>query len=240
MRNKLSNFLWGLFFILIGVGIAGNVMNIWDFHLFFDGWWTLLIIVPCFISMLQTGFSTGSTVGFIIGVLLLMNYHVDFNFNIWQLIIPVILVLIGVRIMFQGAFHKKINYEHTYSAGGNSGMNGGAGGSNYTNASKGEYSAVFSSNHIHITEPFYGTSLNSAFGAIVLDLRDAQITGDVEINASAIFGGIDIYLPHGVKVKTNNVPIFGGVSNKHTQAVDPSAPTVYLNSTCMFGGIDIK
>ncbi|MDF2906029.1 MAG: putative rane protein [Herbinix sp.] len=240
MRNKLSNVLWGLFFILIGVGIAGNVMNIWDFHLFFDGWWTLLIIVPCFISMLQTGFSTGSTIGFIIGVLLLMNYQVDFHFNIWQLIIPVILVFIGIRIMFQGAFHKKINYENSYSAGPNSNMNGSTNGTNYTNINKGEYSAVFSSNHIHITEPFYGTSLSAAFGAIVLDLRDAQITGDVEINASAIFGGIDMYLPNGVKLKTSNVPIFGGVSNKHTQPADPGAPTVYLNSTCMFGGIDIK
>lgn len=247
MRNKLSNVLWGLFFILIGVGIAGNVMNIWDFHLFFDGWWTLLIIVPCFISMLQTGFSTGSTIGFIIGVLLLMNYQIDFSFNIWQLIVPVILVFIGIRIMFQGAFRKRINYEeHTYNAGGSSGYNGSNGfnqssnGTNYTNASKGEYSAVFSSNHIHITEPFYGTSLSAAFGAIVLDLRDAQIIGDVEINASAIFGGIDIYLPNGVKVKTSNVPIFGGVSNKHTQSSDPAAPTIYLNSTCMFGGIDIK
>ena len=243
MRNKLSNGLWGLFFILIGVGIAGNVMNIWDFHLFFDGWWTLLIIIPFFISMIQTGFSTGSTIGFIIGLLLLMNYQIDFNFSIWQLIIPVILVFIGIRIMFQGAFRKRINYDHNYSAGANAGMNNGMNGgtgTNYTNSNKGEYSAVFSSNHIHITEVFFGTSLNSAFGAIVLDLRDAQITGDVEINASAIFGGIDIYLPNNVKVKTSSVPIFGGVSNKHTQATDPGAPTVYLNATCMFGGIDIK
>lgn len=238
MRNKLSNVLWGLFFILIGVGIAGNIMNIWDFHLFFDGWWTLFIIVPCFISMVQTGLSTGSTVGFIIGVLLLMNYYVDFDFDIWRLIIPVILVLIGVRIMFQGAFRKKINYEQNFNVGGDN--NGPADGTNYTNMNKGEYSAVFSSNHIHITEQFFGTSLSSAFGAIVLDLRDAKINGDVEINASAIFGGIDIYLPNGVKVKTNNVPIFGGVSNKHTQTTDPNAPTIYLNSTCMFGGIDIK
>ncbi|MBP1755381.1 MAG: putative rane protein [Firmicutes bacterium] len=238
MRNKFSNVLWGLFFILIGVGIAGNVMNIWDFQLFFDGWWTLLIIIPCFISMIQTGFSTGSTIGFIIGVLLLMNYQLDFHFNIWQLILPIILVFIGIRIMFQGAFRKKINYDQNYNY--SDSTNGAPNGTNYTNINKSEYSAIFSSNHVHITEQFIGTSLSTAFGAIVLDLREAQITGDVEINASAIFGGIDIYLPGNVKVKTNNVPIFGGVSNKHTQTTDPTAPTIYLNSTCMFGGIDIK
>lgn len=238
MRNKLSNVLWGLFFILIGVGIAGNVMNIWDFELFFDGWWTLLIIIPCFISMIQTRFSTGSTIGFIIGVLLLMNYQLDFHFNIWQLIIPIILVFIGIRLMFQGTFRKRINYDQTYNY--SSDSNGNSTGTNYTNANKSEYSAIFSSNHVHITEQFFGTSLSSAFGAIVLDLRDAQITGDVVINASAIFGGIDIFLPNTVKVKINNVPVFGGVSNKHMQSADPAAPTVYIDSTCMFGGIDIK
>jgi predicted membrane protein len=66
------------------------------------------------------------------------------------------------------------------------------------------------------------------------------ITGDCDINASAVFGGIDIYLPQGVRVKINNVPVFGGVSNKYMQSADPAAPIVYLNSTCMFGGIDIK
>ncbi|MDD3174095.1 MAG: hypothetical protein PHF63_10685, partial [Herbinix sp.] len=69
MRNKLSNALWGLFFIIIGVGFAGNVLFDWDFQLFFPGWWTLFIIIPCFISMIQHGFGVGATVGFVIGVL---------------------------------------------------------------------------------------------------------------------------------------------------------------------------
>ncbi len=234
MRNKLSNVLWGLFFIVIGVGFAGNVMDLWDFHLFFDGWWTLFIIVPCFISMIQSGFGTGSTIGFIIGVLLLLNYQIDINFNFWQLIIPAILILIGVRIMFQSAFRKRIHFDESYN------MNDGPQGQSFNGSVRSDYSATFSSNHIHVTEQFFRTNLSAAFGSIVFDLRDAVITGDCEINASAVFGGIDIILPQGVRVKINNVPVFGGVSNKYMQSADPTAPTVYLNSTCMFGGIDIK
>ncbi len=235
MRNKLSNSMWGLFFIALGIGIAGNVLNVWDFELFFDGWWTLFIIIPCFISMIQSGFGTGSTLGFIIGVLLFMNYQVDFHINIWQLIVPAILIFIGLRIIFQGAFRKRPqHFEQNINSG------TGTQGQSFTGAGKSEYSAIFSSNRIHITDQFYGTNLNSIFGGIVLDLRDAIIPGDVEINATAIFGGMDIYLPRNVKLKTNNVPIFGGVSNKAVQSTDPAAPTIYLNSTCMFGGIDIK
>jgi predicted membrane protein len=234
VRNKFSNALWGLFFVAIGVGIAGNVLDIWDFQLFFEGWWTFLIIVPCFISMLQSGFGVASTMGFIIGVLLFLQSRVDFNLDLWQLIIPVILVFIGIRIMFQGAFRKRTKFFEQ-----NINVNGGAQ-QTFNGAAKSEYSAVFSSNRIHVTEVFSGTNLNAVFGGLVLDLRDARIPGDVEVNATAIFGGIDIYIPRGVNIKTNNVPIFGGISNKTNQTAEPGAPTIYLNATCMFGGIDIK
>ncbi len=235
MRNKLTNALWGLFFVIVGIGIAGNVLNLWDFTLFFNGWWTFFIIIPCFISMIQSGFGVASTIGFIFGVLLFVSCNVNLRFSVWELIIPAILVFIGIRIMFQNMFRKgprRINQEGGDFQGGN--------GQTYNGAARSDYSATFSSNRIHITDYFGGTVLNTVFGALVLDLRDAQITNDVEINATAIFGGIDIYLPAGVNIKVNNVPIFGGVSNKSNQYVQPGAPTIYLNSTCMFGGIDIK
>lgn len=235
MRNKLSNALWGLFFVIVGIGIAGNVLNIWDFQLFFDGWWTFFIIIPCFISMVQSGFGVGSTMGFIIGVLLFISCNVNLHFNVWQLIVPVVLIFIGLRIMFQGAFRKNHRFFEQ-----NINVEGATSGPNFNGTAKHEYNAIFSSNRIHVTDNFSGTNVNAIFGGLVLDLRDAVIVNDVEVNATAIFGGIDIYLPRNVNVKTNNVPIFGGVSNKASQYAEPGAPTIYLNSTCMFGGIDIK
>lgn len=235
MRNKFTNVLWGLFLIAIGVGITGEVLNIWEFELFFDGWWTFLIIIPCFISMIQTGFGFGSTVGFIIGLLLFMPYVVDFNFSLWRLVLPAILIFIGIRIMFQGAFRKKvhIHYDSDIHVDQTSGSSS-SGGNRPT------YSAVFSGNRINVTDQFYGANLDAVFGGLTLDLRNAIIQNDVVINASAVFGGIDIFVPAGVKVKVNNVPVFGGVSDKSNPHVDPAAPTIYLDSTCMFGGIDIK
>ena len=48
MKKTLTNFLWGLFFIIIGIGFLGEALNLWNFELFFPGWWTLFIIIPCF------------------------------------------------------------------------------------------------------------------------------------------------------------------------------------------------
>lgn len=231
MRNKISNLIWGLVFIVIGVGIAGDIMDLWDFRLFFPGWWTLFIIIPCLVSIIRTGINVGATTGLIIGVMLLVSQYVRFDFNFWKLVVPAILIIIGLRIMFQGAFSKTITVNHSVHVEGQE---------NYHSPNRKEYSAIFASNKIRITDQFTGTSLNAVFGGVAIDLRDAIISSDVEITATAVFGGIDIYVPSGVQVKVNNVPVFGGVSNKTVQTSDPNAYTIYLNSTTMFGGIDIK
>ena len=102
MRNKLGSILWGLAFIAVGVGLAGNVFGIWNFELFFDGWWTLLIIIPCVISMIQTGFNTGNVIGGLIGLVLLLSCQgvVDVD-KVWKLIVPVLLIVVGVKIIFK-------------------------------------------------------------------------------------------------------------------------------------------
>ena len=55
---------------------------------------------------------------------------------------------------------------------------------------------------------------------------------------SAIFGGIDIFVPDNINVKVSSNCIFGGISNK--TSVHKDAPTIYISGTCMFGGVEIK
>lgn len=47
--NNIKNILWGIILVIIGVIIGLNTMGITDIDIFFDGWWTLVIIVPCFL-----------------------------------------------------------------------------------------------------------------------------------------------------------------------------------------------
>lgn len=230
MRRRISNTILGLIFVIIGIGFAGDVMNLWTFNLFFKGWWTMLIIIPCFLSIIRGDISVGPITGLIIGVMLLVSHYVSLNFNIWKLIIPIILIVIGLRIILQGTYRRSKHIDYTVHVEGHTDYDG----------NKKEYTAVFSSNNIRVTDQFTGAVLNSVFGGLVLDLRDAVIDSDVEINATAVFGGIDIYVPRNVQIKINNVPIFGGVSNKTGVSSDPGAHTIYLTSTTMFGGIDIK
>ena len=87
-------------------------------------------------------------------------------------------------------------------------------------------------------EVFEGAELTAVFGGVKCDLRNAIIEKDCAIQVSAIFGGIDIFVPAGINVRVNSNSIFGGVSNK--TAVHQNAPTIYVSGTCMFGGVEIK
>lgn len=227
MRNRTSNILWGLIFIVISLGFAGNAFDLWNFELFFDGWWTLFIIVPSVISLAQNGFSTSPLIGLSIGIILLLSAQGILPAGIlWKLMIPVILFLIGINLIFKDSlFHSKVKSRV-----------------NINYSSKGpDYSAIFSAQKIMCAhEPFNGASVNAIFGGVDLNLRDAIITEDVVMDCSAIFGGIDIFVPNNINVKVSSVPIFGGVSNKTNRPLDPSVPTLFINATCMFGGIDIK
>ena len=50
MKN-INKILWGTTLIAVGGIIALNAFGIADIELFFDGWWTLFIIVPCLVGI---------------------------------------------------------------------------------------------------------------------------------------------------------------------------------------------
>ena len=103
-----------------------------------------------------------------------------------------------------------------------------------------EYSAIFSSQDITFDyETFNGSTINAIFGGIDLNLRNAYFQEDVVLNCTSVFGGIDIHVPANINVQVSCIPIFGGVSNKRN-GNNPGAPTLFINATCMFGGIDIQ
>ena len=48
-----KNIIWGLLFIIVGIIVFTNSFGITNITIFFDGWWTLFIIVPCFIGLFK-------------------------------------------------------------------------------------------------------------------------------------------------------------------------------------------
>lgn len=226
--KKFSNILWGLLFIALGVIIGLNSFGITDINLFFDGWWTLLIIIPCTIELFRSRDKTGNLIGIAVGVALLLACQEILTFDmLWKLMLPTILVIIGLSLVFKDAIFGKKSASFKR-------------GSDKVGQEDTHFAAFGSKNIKYDGQVFYGNDLTAVFGGITCDLRNATIEEDVIINANATFGGIDILVPDGINVETKSTAIFGGVSDKRRTDGTPSAPTVYVSGMCLFGGVDIK
>jgi len=221
--KKMKKVLWGLCFILIGVILGLNVLGIMDINIFFDGWWTIFIIVPCFIGLYE-GEIVGNLIGLIIGLALLCGAQGWISFGtIMKLIVPVSLVIIGITILMREVLGskieegmKKINTEDLETI-----------------------TAVFGGQKISPDKEFLGSDIEAVFGSVELDIRDATLKKETAIKVSAIFGGVSILLPNDVNVKVKSTPIFGGVDNK-ARTKDENKKTIYIEAIAVFGGVEIK
>lgn len=224
MKNRCSNTIWGGLFIVFGIGLIGRTFFEWSFNIFFDGWWTLFIIIPCITGIIREGFNVGKGIGLFIGTMLFMMCRDWIPFHtILKLFTPLVFVLIGLNILFRGSCNRRQRIQM-----------------NSTGLSN-DYVAVFGAQKVRYPmEKFPGCTANAIFGGVDIDLRDSIIDEDIVIDATAIFGGIDIFVPNNVRVKVSNVPIFGMTSNKTMEPTDINAPTIFVNSVCVFGGVDIK
>ena len=199
MKN-FSKILWGLVFVLIGVVIATNSFGLTNIDIFFEVWWTLFIIVPSFISLFDTHEGKmGNLVVFIIGLLLLLAARGVIDFEvIVKMIVPLIFIAIGLSMIFNRTIKSTISKKVKEGKG--NGLE--------------TIVATFSEQRINKdNEKFKGANLDSVFGNIVLDLRKAKLEDEMVVDASAIFGGAVILVPHDVNIKVKATPIFGGVSN---------------------------
>jgi len=226
--KKFRNTIWGLVLIILGLIFGGNALGITNINLFFDGWWTLFIIVPCFVGLFKDVDRTPNVIGLVIGISLLLACQDIINFDlIAKLWLPAILVCIGASIIFKDVIGGKVNEQIKKL--------------NENRKNKNEYCSTFSGQNIKFDgETFTGADLTAVFGGIECDLRKAIIESDIVINTSSIFGGIDIWVPENVKVKVKSSSIFGGVSDKKKHNENAESHTIYINANCLFGGVDIK
>ena len=220
MGKKIKDIIIGIILVAVGIVFLGNELDFWNIEIFFDGWWTLIIIIPSALGLFQHGSKLSSALGLLIGMLLLLAARDKISWGeVGRIFLPAMLVLVGLSIIFKKNFKlgKIENKDETSS-----------------------YIAIFSGAEDNIeNEKFLGTNIVAIFGGVELNLKNAIIDQDVVINCTTVFGGIDLVLPDNVNVKTSGVPIFGGIENKKQNAKDDNAQTVYINYICAFAGVDI-
>ena len=219
-------YILGFVLIFIGIVLSLNAFGLTDVNIFFKGWWTLFIIIPSLIGISENKDKTTSIIFLVIGIWLFLAERDLIEFGLLlKLLLPVILITIGLLLVFKDVLDINSKDIDKLKKEGNSN----------------KQFAFFGSQDLKFNkEKVENMNLNSVFGAITLDLRDAILEKDIVIDSLSIFGGIDIYVPMNCKIKVKSTPIFGGVDIKNKELSDDSTITIYLNAICIFGGVDIK
>ena len=225
MRKRISNTLWGLIFIVLGIGIVGDMAGAWEMNLLFAGWWTLFLIIPAILGMIGNGIRVGNSICLILGLALLACSRGYLPWEVLhQMVGPTVLIIIGGVMVFRNLFHLNIGRVKV------------------PNEKRLNELVVFSGKTQRINTDFYGMDGEAIFGGLTIDLRNAKIEENISIDALAVFGGVEIFLPANVMVKLSDVSLFGGCTN-HKESWPgntPVGPTVYVNATALFGGVEVK
>jgi predicted membrane protein len=217
MRN-LHKFVWGLAFIAVGVIFALNALEITNIDVFFDGWWTLFIIIPSFVGIFKSGDRSGSLFMLALGVtLLLAAQNVIAYGMIWKLFLPIALIFIGIKIIFGNLSFRKKKSKNEKTT-----------------------SAIFSDEKSKWDgEVLEDSEFNCVFGDLKIALEKAVIEKDVTLKINAVFGDVRVKLPSDVNVRVNSSVLFGDVVNKRPAEMIAFTSTVTLEISGVFSDIRI-
>ena len=221
MKKNFNSLVWGIAFIAAGILVALNIAGIIDFNI----WANLWPIIFVLIGLSIIGDNKKNIIGYIfiaLGIIWILKNSFDLPFDS-KYAFSVILILVGIVIIFN-IFNNKQPVN------------------NQQESLKVNFSqfTAFSGRADRIAcNEYYGTNTFCIFGGHEIDLRDYIFHNDVKINATAIFGGIELILPENVNVVISSFPLFGGVENKCTNSGN-NPYTVYLHATAVFGGVELK
>ena len=81
----------------------------------------------------------------------------------------------------------------------------------------------------------------SLFGDIVLDVREARVTGaEVHIDAGTIFGDVELLVPEGIEVEIRSRTFLGDIKQEAGEVAPPGAPRIVLTGGTVFGDVRVR
>lgn len=227
MKNKALRIFIGIIIILLGIGILGQVFGLWDV-IGFKGWWTLFIIIPAICLIIKFGIRFWNTAILAFGVAFLCAEMFSIKYSSAMLMVAAVLIIYcGIRLLIGPKPKKSFGFPQSNDPG------------DYSTNPK--YSQVFSREYVkNAAERLQGAEIVACFGSVEADFSAAEVKSDIEMSAEAIFGGVQITAPRNCRIIVNKTGVFGGCANNAVSSLDENAPTLTINATSVFGGIEIK
>jgi hypothetical protein len=224
MKKINLNVIIGIFLLVIGFLVALETLNVGiDIDYSITGW-SFLSAIGILMMVNDKKVTTVPSILVFVGIWNVLNEVEILNGSIFSLIWPIILIIVGANLVFgRNLFNKApLNVQN--------------------NADALVYNGIFSGVSERLSlKDFKGLTANAIFGGVELDLRDVEITDNVQIDISALFGGVTMILPEKYNiVMGESLALFGGTENKFKGKYDEKNKTIYINCRAIFGGAELK
>jgi predicted membrane protein len=232
-HHHQGGIFWGLILVVFGVLFLLDRIGGLDFGTLIGTYWPVIIIILGVSILIGNGFRRpGAGLFFIVlGGLFLLNSLDLLAYDVWEYMWPVLIILVGLWILFRGVFRR---------AGGGGGD---AGKFPEIHDSDIDVSCLLGGMKRRIeSQNFRGGRVTAIMGGLELDFRGAGLDGGkATLDATAIMGAVDIFVPRDWRVVMHGTPILGGFDDKHPAVPDAEVKaTLYVKGAAIMGAVTIK
>lgn len=203
--------------VLIGLGGVGllGATGVLDAAAVTAQWWPLAVIgLGLAAAVAQRALATGPVVVTAIGVALLAGAQ---DWAVQEVVWPALLIVVGLLVL-SGLARRRAPSDESAAL------------------------AILGGSTVRSTsEHFDHAEVSAVFGGATLDLRGAHIDQHARVDALALFGGVDVVVPHGWRIVLRGLPIFGGYEDRTRPdgTLPADAPVLTVNATAVFGGVSV-
>jgi len=216
-----SRMVWGGLLIVLGLVLLGG--NVFDFNALVTIWKLSPLVLIGFGGWIFVKHPQSRVVASLVslfGLLLFLGNLGIINANIFNLW-PLILIAIGVNVLFKGDNATSLADD--------------------TEALT-DTTLFASSKKVINSDKFKSAKLTVLFGSSELDLRGANLKGDVVVESVVLFGEVKIKLPDNVAVINQTTNILAEVKNQRSSREKSSVNkvNVVVKGFAAFGEVEIE
>jgi predicted membrane protein len=212
---------WGLMLICLGVLFLLDQMGRLDFGDLVGRFWPVIFIIIGVSILLSNNFkNVGSGIFFILfGAFFLLLRMRIFDRAVWHYIWPLAIIVTGLWLLLQPMWHPRKNVS---SEVGGDDLN---------------ISQVFSGSARKVeSQNFRGGKADVVFGSAEIDLRAARLAGGQAVLVlSAVFGGIEIFVPRDWQIVLEGTPVLGSIESHKKAGTIPPTQTLTIKGSAVFG-----
>ena len=220
MKTSYTRILAGLGVVLFGGLLLLDSLSINGFDNLIGTWWPLFVIGAGILIFLNDTKSylwallvTGLGVGY-----LLDNFKVV-DFNPWQIFWPAVIIVVGLSILFRHSGTQQ----------------------RLTKEKSDDVSAILGGiDHINKSTDYKGGKVTAVLGGVKLDLRKAVIKDEATLDVFSLMGGVELFVPENVVVKSKAAVIMGGIENKAQTTSSKNSPSLYITGDIIMAGVEVK